>query len=303
VPRVLVFGCRGQVGSELCDILRGRGAEFLAIDREDCDLTQRGSARLAIEDYDPQVIVNAAAYTAVDKAESEPELARALNATAVAEMAQTAAERHILLFHYSTDYIFNGENTRPWREEDAPGPLSVYGQTKLEGERAIAASGAVAFTFRTSWVYGARGANFALTILRLAASRDELSVVSDQIGAPTSSCSLAKLTNEVMLRFCKATGEVNLDCARVLAGVYHATAGGVTNWFEFAKAIVKDSRERGVALQVKNIKPLRTEEYLTAAKRPRYSVLCNRKLNEQLGVQLPHWRDELKAVMKAGKGF
>jgi dTDP-4-dehydrorhamnose reductase len=269
----------------------------VGVDWEECDLKTRGNARALIETVRPQAIVNAAAYTAVDRAEAEPEIARVINVDAAQEMAQGAHKQGALLVHYSTDYVFNGCHDRPWTEEDTPDPLNVYGRTKLQGEQAVLNSGAAAFVFRTSWVYGSHGANFLLTMLRLGASREELSIVCDQLGAPTWSRSLAELTLYTIRKFSAEEGTIDLRAASELGGVYHATCGGGTNWFEFACAIFDEARARQLPLKVRHVTPITSEQYPSAAKRPRYSVLSNAKLNQRLGTSLPQWRQALAGVM------
>ena len=298
LPDVLVVGCNGQVGTELRALLTVGGYKFAAVDREECDLTRRGAVGAIIQKLKPRVVVNAAAYTAVDKAESEPEVAEAINALAPSEMALEAKRIRALFIHYSTDYVFNGENNRPWTEEDAPAPLGVYGRSKLNGEIAVAASGAVAYTFRTSWVYGTHGSNFLLTMLKLAKEREELSVISDQIGAPTWSRSLADATLSLIRRFSKADGAIDLEMASQTSGLYHATCGGQTSWHGFAEAIFARARQRRMPLKVREVHPIRTEDWPSAAKRPRYSVLSNRRLNEDLGIRLPQWSDALNEVFR-----
>jgi dTDP-4-dehydrorhamnose reductase len=297
LPRVLVVGHKGQVGTEMCAQLTGGGYTFVGIDREECDITKPGSVLAIIRDVKPQVIVNAAAYTAVDKAESEPALAEAINATAPTEMAVEAKRIGALFVHYSTDYVFNGENTRPWVEDDLPAPLGVYGRTKLDGERGVATSSAAAFTFRTSWVFGTHGANFLLTMLKLGASREELGVIDDQIGAPTWSRSLADVTMHTIRRFTNADGSIDLDRALADSGLYHATSAGVTSWHGFAEAIFREASERGIPLAVRTVKKIKTSDWPSAAQRPKYSVLSNAKLNQHLEFRFPEWRDALRSAM------
>ena len=297
LPSILVVGHKGQVGTEMCSQLTAGGYKFLGIDRDECDITQPGSVVAIIREMRPQVIVNAAAYTAVDKAESEATLAEAINATAPTEMAMEAKRLGALFLHYSTDYVFNGENTRPWLEDDVPAPLGVYGRTKLDGERGVAASGAAAFTFRTSWVFGTHGANFLLTMLKLGASREELGVIDDQIGAPTWSRSLADVTMHTIRRFTRIDGSIDLDHAQADSGLYHATSAGVTSWHGFAEAIFAEARKRGIPLAVRTVKKIKTADWPSAAQRPKYSVLSNAKLNNHLEFRLPDWRDALHGAM------
>jgi dTDP-4-dehydrorhamnose reductase len=298
LPRVLVVGSTGQVGTEVCAPLEGAGFPFSGIAREQCDLLTRGATGNFIREFEPQVIVNAAAYTAVDKAESEPEMAEAINGAAPMEMAEEAKRSDALFIHYSTDYIFNGDHERPWTEYDAPGPLGVYGRTKLNGELGVKNSGAAAFTFRTSWVYGTHGANFLLAMLKLGREREELSVIDDQIGAPTWSRNLADVTMATIGRFTNADGSINLSAAMVDRGVYHATAGGETSWHGFATAIFDEARKRGIELKVKTIRKIKTADWPSAATRPLYSVMSNDKLNRRLGFKFPEWREALRQAMQ-----
>lgn len=296
LPKLLIFGCLGQVGTELRRQLPA-GQEVLAVDRDECDLLVEGNARKLIQGYRPAAVINAAAYTAVDRAETDVALADCLNAGAAGEMAVAARECGALFLHFSTDYVFNGENEQPWVEEDATGPLNAYGETKLAGERAVLAAGGAAFIFRTSWVYGSHGANFLLTMLRLGKTKEELSVVCDQVGGPTWSHSLAELSLHTVRRFATPLGGVDFAAACAASGVYHATCGGVTSWHGFAEAIFAEARERGIALAVREVKAIPTSAYPTPARRPRYSVMCNAKLNRELGFTLPEWRAALGHVM------
>lgn len=293
LPKILVVGHKGQVGTEMCEQLKASGYSFVGIDREECDITKHGSVVTIIREVKPQVIVNAAAYTAVDKAEAEPEIAQLINATAPVEMAEEAKRMGSLFIHYSTDYVFDGENDRPWTEEDEPAPLGVYGRTKLDGEVGVHASGAAAYTFRTSWVYGVYGANFLLTMLKLGSTREELAVIGDQIGAPTWSRNLADVTMHTIRKFSTQSGAIDLDAAQATAGLYHATSGGQTSWHGFAEAIFAEARERGFEVKVKTVKKIRTEDWPSAAKRPKYSVLSNRKLQKTLGFTFPEWHEAM----------
>jgi dTDP-4-dehydrorhamnose reductase len=226
----------------------------------------------------PDVVINAAAYTAVDKAEQEPALAAAINADAVGELGCLAAQAGIPVIHYSTDFVFDGSVNRPYREDDRPAPLSVYGQTKLAGEQALASSGANYLVFRTAWVYGVRGANFMLTMRRLFVERNDVRVVADQTGAPTWSRMLAEATATILTRMLH--GGLDLESVK---GVYHMTAGGSTSWFGFARAIL----ESHVASC--RLTPIPSSEYPTPARRPAYSVLDNGKLERSFGITLPDW--------------
>src|SRR5271155_4870964 len=233
-PSILLIGKNGQVGAELASFLPEIG-EVLALGRAELDLTNANEIRRIIRDLAPRVIVNTAAYTAVDRAESEAARAQAVNAEAPAVMAEEARKLRALLVHYSTDYIFDGRNTSPYRETDPPNPVNAYGRTKLEGEQAIRRYGVDHLIFRTAWVYATRGRNFLLTILRLATQREELRIVHDQIGAPTWSREIASATAKALEQMCNRTDRAAAWSER--NGTYHMTAGGETNWHEFTEAI------------------------------------------------------------------
>lgn len=285
--RALVTGALGQVGADVARLLEGR-AQVIARSRAELDLEKPDDIRWNVREARPDVIVNAAAYTAVDRAESEEDRAHAVNGVAPGILAEEAKRAGALLIHYSTDYVFDGEMDRPYMETDATNPLSAYGRTKLEGERAVAAAGGRHLILRTSWVYAPRGRNFMLTMLRFAAERDELRVVDDQRGAPTSSLEIARATLEL------------LDTQREHSGVYHATAAGETTWFGFAGAIFEARRRKlGEAFRTPKLVPIRTADYPTPARRPKNSVLSNAKLDNVFGVRLPDWRDGLEEALAA----
>ena len=291
--KILLLGKGGQVGWELQRALAPLG-EVVGLDYDSTELHGDFSRpeRLAetVAAVRPDIIVNAAAHTAVDKAESEPDLARAINATAPAVLARCAAETGAWLVHYSTDYVFDGSGDQP-RSEDAPtGPLSVYGQTKLEGEDAIRASGCRHLILRTSWVYAARGGNFAKTMLRLASERERLTVIDDQIGAPTGADLLADLTAQ-MLR--TAMAQPDLD----LSGTYHAVAGGQTSWHGYASFVVEQARRLGRELKVQAIDPVPTTAFPTPAKRPLNSRLATTKLQATFGLRLPPWQQGVERML------
>jgi dTDP-4-dehydrorhamnose reductase len=292
--KVLLFGKGGQVGWELQRSLATLG-ELVALDFDStdhhADFTRPAQLADTLRALRPDVIVNAAAHTAVDKAESEPELAATLNAEAPRVIAREAAASGALLVHYSTDYVFDGSGSSP-RAEDAPtAPLSVYGRTKLDGEDAIRASGCAHLILRTSWVYAARGGNFARTMIKLAGERDALSVIDDQIGAPTGAELLADVT-ALAIRACRA------DPA--LAGTYHCVAGGQTNWFEYARFVIEWARINGLPIQVAPdaIRPVPTSGYPTPAKRPLNSRLDTRKLRSAFAVELPHWQVGVERMLR-----
>ena len=287
--KLLVTGAAGQVGRELMRALAPLGT-VVGLDRAGMDLSDADGMRRAIRDCKPGLIVNAAAYTAVDRAESEPELAHAINAVAPGIIAQEARDCGAALIHYSTDYVYDGLKAFAYLESDATAPLSVYGASKLAGERAIEAAGGRHLILRTSWVYGVHGKNFLLTIRRLAMEREELSVVNDQIGAPTWSRMIAQATALIAARWCASTSR---------GGTYHLSAGGQTSWFEFARAILEllpaDERRR---LQVAGLKAIPTSQYPLPAKRPRNSVLSNQKLERDFSIRLPDWRVSLSSCIE-----
>ena len=288
--RILLLGKNGQLGWELQRSLSVLG-ELVALDRHGADglcgdLSNLAGLQQTVRKLQPQVIVNAAAHTAVDKAESEPELAQALNALAPELLAQEAARCRAWLVHYSTDYVFDGSGSAPWRETDTPAPLSVYGRSKLEGEQRIAASSCQHLIFRTSWVYGARGGNFARTMLRLAQERDQLRVIDDQIGAPTGADLLADVSahalRQALIPHTKATP----------AGIYHLAASGETSWHGYARFVLQTAQAAGVVLKVSPdaVEPIPTSAYPTPARRPLNSRLDSTLLQNTFGLHMPHWQ-------------
>ncbi|MET0321183.1 MAG: dTDP-4-dehydrorhamnose reductase [Duganella sp.] len=279
--KILLTGSTGQVGYELARSLQGLG-EVVAVDRNVMDLSNLDQVRDVIRQVRPQLIVNPAAYTAVDKAESEPELAYRVNAEAPGLMAEEARLLGAAMVHYSTDYVFDGASPAPRSEDDATGPLNVYGASKLAGEQAIAAAGIDHLIFRTSWVYGTRGKNFLLTMLRLAREREELRVVADQHGAPTWSRTIADTTALVLAQ----ARQGGADWWRANSGVYHLSAQGETTWFEFTQAIVDAA---GLACRVL---PIGSAEYPTPARRPQYSVMSSERLMSRF-CHLPDWKQAL----------
>ena len=301
--RILITGANGQVGWHLQRTLGPLG-EVTALTRDQVDLSELDSVTRVIGEVKPDILVNAAAYTAVDKAESEPELARAINATAPQKMAQELARNRCMLVHYSTDYVFDGKKPESYVEDDATGPLNVYGQTKLEGERLIVESGCPYLILRSTWVYDTRGNNFLRTVLRLAQERDELRMVSDQFGAPTWARSIAEATAVILARCLEHVSET----AEWRTGLFHLSAAGRTSWAEFADAIIKeydeccswpaDTGEFGAPLKVKRIVPITSDQYQTPARRPQNSVLSNAKVLHTFGVQMPEWRDQLRLAMQ-----
>jgi dTDP-4-dehydrorhamnose reductase len=293
--KILLLGKNGQVGWELQRSLAPLG-QVLALDRHSTDfcgdLSHPERLAQAVHDWRPDVIVNAAAHTAVDKAESEPDVARCLNATAPAALAQAAAAIGAWLVHYSTDYVFNGQGEQAWRESDATGPLSVYGQTKLEGEQAIVASGCKHLIFRTSWVYAARGGNFAKTMLRLAGERERLTVIDDQHGAPTGADLIADVTAHALVH-------AMIDPAAGLSGIYHLVAAGETSWHGYASHVIAQARQIQpvLALKVTDIAPVPTSAFPTPAKRPLNSRLSTHKLQQAFGMVLPPWQQGVNRML------
>ena len=290
--KIVLVGKGGQVGRELVGSLAAMG-EVAAFDRAAADLEQPDELSALLRREQPDVIVNAAAYTAVDKAESEPDRARLVNATAVGTMAQVAADLGAALVHYSTDYVFDGTKAGRYVETDEPRPLSVYGVTKLEGERAVAASGCRHWVFRTTWVYAAHGHNFVRTMLRLGRERDELRVVDDQFGAPTAARLIAEVTAACIGRLAAGSPPAT--------GVYHLAPHGETTWCRFARTILAAARERGASLRCtpENVVGIGTADYPLPARRPANSRLDTTKLETALNIRLPEWQDDVPAVAAA----
>lgn len=284
--RILLLGSNGQVGHELLRTLAPLG-EVIATDRATLDLGDESAIRTLVRRVRPTLIVNAAAYTAVDKAESEPDLAFAINARAPGVLAQEAAALGAWLVHYSTDYVFAGDKPQgAYLETDATGPINAYGRSKLEGEAAVAAAGGPHIILRTSWVYGAHGANFAKTIVRLAREREKLSIVADQIGAPTSSHLIAETTARLIEQI-PGGGEA------AISGLYHLQSAGEASWYEFAAAIVEQLRGvDAAALRCREILPIPASAYPTPAQRPANSRLDCGKIARTFGLRLLHWRDD-----------
>ena len=303
MSRILVTGTNGQIGFELLRSLAGQG-EVIAAARDRMDLSNPDAIRRAVRNAAPDLIVNAAAYTAVDQAEKEQDLALAVNATAPGILAEEAKRLGAALIHYSTDYVFDGTKAAPYAEDDAPCPINAYGRTKLAGERAIQAVGVPHLILRTSWVYGKRGKNFLLTILRLARERDELNIVDDQIGAPTWSRAIAAATRDILKRLGYGQPGFNGACAEKTS-IYNLTAAGHASWCGFAAAILANAAglqpdKSALALdRVPVLKPIPTEQYPLPAARPRYSVLSHGKLQRAFGVALPDWQISLGECMRS----
>lgn len=302
--RVLVTGARGQVGAEVARELEGR-SEVLAHDRSTLDLALPAQIVARVRAARPDVIVNAAAYTAVDAAEADADAAHAVNAIAPGVLAEEAKRANALLIHFSTDYVFDGRKSAPYVEADATNPLGVYGRTKLEGERAIAASGCRHLVLRTSWVYGPHGKNFLVTMLHLGATRPELRVVDDQRGAPTSSRCLARLVRELLDRDgdMDAIQRSEVDQLGAASGLYHATAEGATTWFGFAGAIFDEASRQGRLTRLApRLVAIATRDYPTPARRPANSVLSSARLESAFGVRIPDWRRGLEETVSALPG-
>ncbi|HKT25927.1 MAG TPA: dTDP-4-dehydrorhamnose reductase [Terriglobales bacterium] len=286
---ILLLGSTGQLGATLSPEL-ARIGKLIVTDRAILDLSNTENLRQVVHDCKPSVIVNAAAYTAVDKAESEQELAHAVNAAAPATLARAARETDAILIHYSTDYVFDGSKASAYIESDPVNPLNAYGRTKAEGEVAVQKSGCRHLIFRTSWVYSERGSNFLLTMLRLARQRNELRIVNDQLGAPTSTHSLALATAKIIRRY--SAGRWPDD----RSGLYHMTDSGSTSWFGFAKAILERA-SKILGIRVPRLIPITSAEYPTAARRPINSILNCEKLKAAFEISMPNWESSLDEVL------
>ena len=284
MTRILLIGSSGQLGRELQNTLASH--DIIAVARPTIDLAQPDSLRQLVKEIKAQVIINAAAYTAVDKAESEPELATAINATAPGILGEAAQQLEAFLIHISTDYVFNGHQSHPYQEKDTTNPLNVYGKTKLAGEQAVRHSCDRHLIIRTAWVYGSGGNNFVKTMLRLGAEREEVRVVADQIGSPTWARDLAI-----------ALALVIPHLSPEIAGTYHYTNSGVASWYDFAIAIFEEAQHLGFPLKVQRVSALATADYPTAAQRPAYSVLACEKISKVLGTSRPYWRFSLRQML------
>lgn len=282
--KVLVTGGDGQLGTELCLRLRAAGHEAVAFTQKDADFTAADALRAAIAQRHADWVVNCAAHTAVDKAESEPELAYAVNRDGARAVAEAVAGYGGKLLHISTDFIFDGTQSHPYIEVDAANPLGVYGASKLAGEQAVLEVLPEAAILRTAWVHGAHGHNFVKTMLRLAAERDELTVVDDQIGTPSWTGDIA----EALIALITAGAQ----------GVYHFTNEGVASWYDFAVAILDEARALGFPIKAQRVRPIPTAAYPTPARRPAYSVLDKQKIRALLGRPIPHWRESLITMLR-----
>ncbi|HEY2171834.1 MAG TPA: dTDP-4-dehydrorhamnose reductase [Candidatus Angelobacter sp.] len=298
--KIVIVGRNGQLAWEASQRFEGLG-QVISVGRPELDLMDIEGVRTEIRRVKPTVLVNAAAYTAVDEAESEPEAAMKINSEAPAMMAEEAKRLGALFITYSTDYVFDGKSASPYSETDLTAPLNVYGASKLNGERAVEAVGGSFLIFRTSWVYGARGKNFLKTIFKLAAERPELRIVDDQVGAPTWSRDLANATRKIIEQLAAQSSSARISVGEALGdrrGIYHMTAAGSVSWCWFAAAILDEMKKRGLSKgNLANIMPIPSSEYPTPAARPHNSRLCNDKLKNTFGVTLPQWRASLTAVM------
>ncbi len=286
--KILLIGNQGQLGNELANILTANNLNFLGINQSDLDLTQSELIAPFIQNYQPNLIINCSAYTAVDKAENEPEIAHKVNSIAPQIFAQTAEKMGAKLIHISTDYVFDGTKNTPYLETDQTNPLGIYGQTKLAGETAVITNCSNYLILRTAWVYGVYGTgNFVKTMLRLGQEREQLKVVMDQIGSPTWTKDLATTIYQLIPQL---TPEIS--------GIYHYTNSGVCSWYDFAVTIFEEAKKLGFPLKIEQIIPITTEEYPTPAKRPAYSVLLCKKILHLLGNVPPYWRDSLQLMLK-----
>lgn len=288
--RILLTGARGQLGTDLLPLLQQLG-EVVAVGRAECDLFSVDAIRKLVAEVQPSMIVNAAAYTAVNDAEAHPELAYAINGTAAETLAQEARNLDAMFVHYSTDYVFDGSKQGAYTELDAVAPLNVYGASKLAGERAVSVAGGRFLVLRTSWVYGANGNNFLLTIRRLAREREELKIVNDQVGSPTSSIEIARATAKIVTQYAEVEGKA------FPAGVYHMTASESASWYEFALAIVEALSEREI-FKLQRILPVSSSQFPTPARRPMNSVMSNCKFENTFGFKLENWHSGLAEVVR-----
>ena len=285
-PMILLTGKNGQVGWELQRTIAPLG-DVIAVDREEMDLADPDSIRRVIREIKPSLIINAAAYTAVDKAEEEPELAMAVNGVAPGILAEEAKRLGAAIVHYSTDYVFDGTKDTPYTEDDAPNPINMYGKTKLAGEQAVQAIDVPYLILRSSWVYGARGNNFVLTILRLARERDELRIIDDQIGCPTWCRMIAEVTSHIVAQ-CLSVPTSQSSQLTGVTGIYHLCAAGATSWYGFTKEILEYLKKLE-DYKVEKLIPIRTDEYPLSASRPKFSVLSNQRIEQTFNLTIPSW--------------
>lgn len=285
--KILIFGANGQVGKALKAIY---GEDAVALGRDEADLSKPNSLVALLESYNPHAIINAAAYTAVDKAEEEEALATIINADSPAVMARFAKENYIPFIHYSTDYVFEGQGITSYTEDAPTAPQSAYGRSKHAGEKAIEAIGGKYLIFRTSWVYDRDGKNFVNTMLRLGSERNELNIVADQVGAPSYAPDIAACTKQAL--------DNALGAKFFPSGIYHLCGGGETNWCEFATEIFNLARQQGKNLAIKTVNPISSAEYPTPATRPLNSRMDCSKARQMLGIEMPHWQESLKSCMR-----
>ena len=290
--KILLVGKKGQVGWELNRILSG-SCELIALERKDLDLAKPDQIRKKIQEIKPGLIINAAAYTAVDQAENEPELAMAVNETAPRVLAGEAKQLNGALIHFSTDYVFDGETRQPYTEKAATNPLNVYGHTKLKGDISIQKLQIPYLIFRTGWVYGLKGENFLLTMQRLAAEKKELRIVDDQVGTPTWCVSIAEAVGKIILNLLQRDQLNIITAIKNISGIYNMTCMGETSWHGFAQAIFEKSGRTAPKLT-----PVPTTEHPTPATRPKYTVLSNLKLKKSFNIELPEWQTSLKHCLK-----
>jgi dTDP-4-dehydrorhamnose reductase len=286
-PRILLLGKNGQLGWELGRALVPLGQLF-ACDRQQCDLSRSDSIEKTLVEITPEIIVNAAAFTAVDRAEQDSASAFQINTHAVSQLADYARRQNALLIHYSTDYVFDGRQTTPYSETDSTNPLSIYGLSKRDGESAVVKSGCSHLIFRTSWVFATRGANFAKTMLRLGAEKEQLRIVADQIGAPTSAELIADVTAHALRSFL---------AKQAPGGLYHLAAGGETSWHDYASYVIEQAHTLGMPMQVKSIDKITTAEYPLPAPRPANSRLNTDKLQTTFGLTLPPWQHHVDRML------
>ncbi len=295
---LLVLGAKGQVGRALVQASKDCGVEVVGLSRQDLDLSDFQQVIRQLREIQPSLVLNAAAYTAVDLAETEVEAAQILNARLPGLLAEQCGQHQVPFVHYSTDYVFSGEGDRPWREDDPTGPVNVYGQTKLKGELAVQAACREHLTFRTSWVFDEQGKNFLTTMLRLGQERERLTVVSDQVGAPSFAKDLAELSLQALNRALDRN-QASSQGQPMLWGLYHLCSQGQTTWYEFAQAIFAEAKARGLPLKVQSVEAILTQDYPTAAKRPLNSRLDLGKFISHFELSPPHWSQALGACMES----